>query len=452
MAQPCRAGSSQFWAVSTGPLCGASQVCEPDACYKPSHPQATALYRLLESLYDRVKLLWEEQYEARYGYWRGLVDEAVARYLDCGVLECGFARIFCDACRHEFLVAFSCKGRGLCPSCAAKRGAELALFLQDEVLAPVDHVQWVFTLPKMLRPCFLYDRELLGELCRAAYETVFELMAAAVPPDVRVRPGLVAVVQTFSSELRWNPHIHALASRGAWDEQGRWIPLSQIDTRAAELMFRHKVLRFLLNAGRIDEHRVALLLSWTHHTGFSVDNSVTLEHEDGHALQRLTRYLMRAPVSLNRLSWDEKAEEVHYRSRRGHDNPSGHTRSEERFDPLDFVARVLMHIPAPRLHSIRYYGYYASVVRARRRREACPEANETSPESGESGADFQVPAKRELSRRWADLIRRTYQVDPLSCPRCGQPMRILSFITQRPVILRILRHLGLLPQPKGHPP
>ena len=60
-------------------------------------------------------------------------------------------------------MAFSCRGRGLCPSCGAKRAAELAAFLIDEVVEDVGHAQWVFTVPKMLRVYFLYHRELLGE-------------------------------------------------------------------------------------------------------------------------------------------------------------------------------------------------------------------------------------------------------------------------------------------------
>jgi hypothetical protein len=430
---------------------GQSGVSESAACYRRRRPEASVLYRLLESLYESVKLLWEERFEARCGFWRGLVDAAVARYLDCGVLECGFARVFCDACRYELLVAFSCKGRGLCPSCAAKRGAELAFFLQDEVLAPVRHVQWVFTIPKMLRPYFLHKRELLGELCRAAYETVSELMSAAALTERRLRPGFVAVVQTFNSDLRWNPHIHALVSTGAWSDEGDWIELEGIDARTAELLFRHKVLSLLQKAELIDQRRVELLMSWHHHTGFSVDNSVSVGPEDSHALERLTRYLMRAPVSLKRLSWDEQAGQVHYASRRGHDDPRNASRDDELYDPLELIARVLMHVPEPRRHLVRYFGNYASVVRARQRSEADSGSDVASVEQGEPDSDFEVATRRELRRRWASLIRRIYEVDPLTCQRCGQAMRILSFITERPVVLRILRHLELMPDARGHP-
>jgi Transposase zinc-binding domain/Protein of unknown function (DUF4011) len=79
------------------------------------------------------------RFERRYGFWRGLLDGVVARYLDCGIFERGFARIRCPDCATEYLLAFSCKGRGLCPSCGAKRAAEFAAFLKDEVAADIGH-------------------------------------------------------------------------------------------------------------------------------------------------------------------------------------------------------------------------------------------------------------------------------------------------------------------------
>ena len=76
---------------------------------------------------------------------RSLVDEVVASYLACDLWQGGFARV------------------------------------QDEVVKQVGHAQGVFTIPMMLRIYFLHHRELLGALSLAAYETVKELMAAAVP-------------------------------------------------------------------------------------------------------------------------------------------------------------------------------------------------------------------------------------------------------------------------------
>lgn len=188
--------------------------------------RATSLYQLLDTYYERLKGSWEERFERRYGFWRGFYDTAVMKYLDCGLFEPGFARAVCPKCRFEFLVAFSCKGRGLCPSCGlpsealakegAKRAAIFSSLLHERILADVAHAQWVFSLPKMLRVYFLFHRELLGEFARLAFETVREMMASAVDEPV-ARPGMVAVIQTFGSSLKWNPHIHAIVSRGLWD-------------------------------------------------------------------------------------------------------------------------------------------------------------------------------------------------------------------------------------------
>jgi hypothetical protein len=83
----------------------------------------------------------------------------------------------------------------------------------------------------------------------------------------------------------------------------------------------------------------------------------------------------------------------------------------------------------------RYYGYYANRVRgARKRRGAVPDEPPPIAEP--------VPlALREARRRWAELLRQIYEVDPLRCPACGAEMRIVALITQRAVIDRILNHL-----------
>jgi Putative transposase/Transposase zinc-binding domain len=196
--------------------------------------------------------------------------------------------------------AFSCKGRGLCPSCGAKRAAEFAAFLQDEVVADVGHAQWVFTVPKLLRPYFMHHRELLGPLCTAAWQTVRELMAVAAGEEQGLRPGMVAVVQTFGDQLNLHPHVHALVTRGGWTASGEWVPVPYVDPSAAEQLFRHKVIRLLQREGLLDEDRTRLLLSW-HHSGFSVHNLVTVPAGDGGALEALARYCLRNPVSLARL-------------------------------------------------------------------------------------------------------------------------------------------------------
>jgi hypothetical protein len=363
----------------------------------------------------------------------------VRRYLDCGLFENGFARIRCPECSEEYLLAFSCKTRELCPSCAAKRSAATAVLLAEDVLADVAHAQWVFVIPKMLRPYFLHHRELLGGLARSAWETVLELMIDAVG-DETFRPGMVTVIQTAGDLGSWHPHVHAMVSRGGWSKGGEWIPVAFVDERSAELLFRHKAMRLLQDEGLLSEERARLLLSWRH-TGFSVHNRVRVEPEDGEAVERLARYIMRPPISLERMSWDGEGE-VRYRRKRGHGSSGAPVEPVETFDPLEFLARVIMHIPEPRRHLVRYSGWYSNVSRGRRGKEEA-EAERVAAVGVGASRDERDRTRdaRALRRSWAQLIKRIYEVDPLVCPSCGAEMKVLAFITEHEVVDKILRHL-----------
>ena len=73
------------------------------------------------------------------------------RYLACGVLAQGFCRVRCTSCAKEMVVAFSCKGRGLCPSCNGRRAEETALHLVERVLPRARYRQWTLSMPLRVR-------------------------------------------------------------------------------------------------------------------------------------------------------------------------------------------------------------------------------------------------------------------------------------------------------------
>ncbi len=98
-------------------------------CEKNERPQdleyAERLATFLESgKPDSFLKAYESRFEREYGYLRPIVEEVVDKYLDCGNPKCGFARIKCSGCGREKLLMFSCKTRGFCPSCHAKRREE----------------------------------------------------------------------------------------------------------------------------------------------------------------------------------------------------------------------------------------------------------------------------------------------------------------------------------------
>ena len=109
---------------------------------------------------------------------------------------------------------------------------------------------------------------------------------------------------------------------------------------------------------------------------------------------------------------------------------------------MHFVARVLAHLPDPRRHLVHYYGAYSNVARGNAK--ANGHAAKAQPLTPGPGGEPPPPspALAAMRRRWAQLIRRIYQVDPLVCPRCRGVMRVVSFITQPRLIRRILEHLA----------
>lgn len=142
--------------------------------YLPRQNHQSAIYRLVFHYHEQLVSLWESCFHQRYGLLRPVVESAFRAYLDCGVYERGCVRIRCPDCAHELYLAFSCKRRGICASCAAKRGVIFGEKLPMEVLAPVPHQHVVFTIPKRIRPYFLHDRTLLGILFRAAWRALQE--------------------------------------------------------------------------------------------------------------------------------------------------------------------------------------------------------------------------------------------------------------------------------------
>src|SRR3972149_11451511 len=84
--------------------------------YRPRTPQSTSFYQLVQDHGECLKNAYPDQYEQQFGYYRPIIEKVFFRYLDCGILRCGFARIRCDHCHSEYLLPFSCKTRTFCPS------------------------------------------------------------------------------------------------------------------------------------------------------------------------------------------------------------------------------------------------------------------------------------------------------------------------------------------------
>ncbi len=79
------------------------------------------------------------------------VEKEFRSFLKCGILIYGFARAHCSNCGYDFLVAFSCKSRGFCPSCNTRRMVETAAYLTNQVFPKVLIRQWVLSFLKSIK-------------------------------------------------------------------------------------------------------------------------------------------------------------------------------------------------------------------------------------------------------------------------------------------------------------
>lgn len=423
-------------ATRAAPAPGSTPACTRPRPYAPRRPQASPLYRVLADHFETLVRVHEERYERTHGPLRAVVSEVVGRFLDCGLLEHGFARVRCAACRAEFLVAFRCKGRGFCPSCQARRVAEWSLWLGEALLAAVPHRHVVLTVPKRLRAYFLYDRRRLGLLSRTAYRTLSAYLGGALGERDAV-PGVVSLAQSFGSAAHWHPHLHLVVTDGGFRRDGSFVAMPLHEPPVLAEAWRRAVLALFVRQGWLEQDAAAAMLAWPH-SGFGAHMGPAIVADDRAAVLRVARYGARAPVAESRLRYDAERAEVELAS----DASGGPYAGVHRFAALEFVARLVDHIPGRGEVRVRYYGAYASRRRGWWRRRGVVLAGAPPTEASEVERGPEVwPALKARRRRWAELLRRVFEVDVTVCPRCGGAMRILAFVTEPAAVRRILAHL-----------
>ncbi len=198
------------------------------------------------------------------------------------------------------------------------------------------------------------------------------------------------------------------------------------------------MLGLLVRREAIDPALAGQMLSWSH-SGFSVHNRVRVAAGDAEGRKSLAGYMLRAPFSLEKMSYDADRGAVIYRSRL-------HATLKRNFQAMpgvEWLELLCKHIPDRNEHMVRFYGRYSSRTRG---------AEHERPDTDEPEAEVSTPARQAAKAAWAKLIRKVYEVDPLECPKCGAQMRVIALIEDPAVIERILTWLGLWePRQPGGP-
>ena len=476
-------------------------------CYNPRHPERTLLYQAVAEHYETwLELASAGQFDGQGDHHapKPYVRKAFEKYLECGIFAHGFARARCDDCGHDILVAFSCKGRGVCPSCTTRRMAETAAHLTDHVFPRLPVRQWVLSVPKRLRYFMQRDGAVLGMVLRIFLRVIEQTLQANSPGAASVDKaalhiGAVAFIHRFGSSLNEHVHLHVCAVDGVFVEvagegdadahaQARaqacapgviFHPATGVDADTlaqVQASLRKRILRAFVGRGLLEGFEAKEMLAYRH-SGFSVDTSVCIAAHDRAGLERLLRYCARPPFALARLR--KAGSELVYRCAKQHSEPGGNPHGkrgakadEITLTPLELIDRIAALVPPPRTHRHRYFGvlaphspHRAAVTEMAQSTAEQPvqlaqvQTEPASTDAGEGalGAGNPLPtqaepvqpvsAKRPAHYLWAVLIARIYGVFPLLCPLCGGQMRVIAFITYSADIRQILDYIGVETEP-----
>ncbi len=256
-------------------------------------------------------------------------------------------------------------------------------------------------------------------------------------------PGVVMAIQTFGEYPdRFHPHLHALVSDGLFRQSGAFYVMPKSALKFLEEIFRAKVLAMLKAEGKIGDETIRKLLGWKH-SGFNVHNGVRIKRSDEEGRERLSRYILRNTFSIEKMTFVEETGHVIYQAKMTYGK---NRKNFEVYKADAFIAAITQHIPQKSFQMIRYYGWYSNRSRGMRLKQGIQRPGDKSPESDAAFEIIDVTEyqpKKIPSKTWRECIKKIYEVDPLCCPNCGGGMKIVSFITDHPVIRQILEHLGL---------
>jgi len=363
---------------------------------------------------------------------------AFEKFVECGVMRYGVVRFRCPECGRDLFVAFSCKRRGLCPSCDAKRSAIVTAGVMDRLLPPGPYRQWVLAVPKRLRYFINRSSTLAGQLSKLLAREIDRFMAK----NNGGAPSQLHFIQRFGGALNLHPHVHAVVSDGVFDVRTNAVGLKALSftrmsaptakqTAAIIERIRKKLIRRIYRTGRLPPEAAADMLTWKN-SGFSLHTEVCIENRDRDGLERLLGYCSRPGMSQARVIYSAKTNTVIYRT-----EPKAGKSELLTMTPLEFMRRWGLLMPPPNKNLIRYYGALAPRSPLRKLLVA-----KAVKETDRVALQEKVDKLKKKANSWAACLARVFEVFPLVCPKCKIEMKPVAVILNDKELVRLLTHLG----------
>jgi len=329
--------------------------------------------------------------------------ENIDKMIHCGDPSFGGAMYGCPHCGNLKFVPFRCHSR-FCPTCGNKYAMERTTSMSFK-LVNVTHRHCVFTIDKSLREFFLKDRSLLDCLFHSA-NSVITRMFYKMNKSKNFTPGFIMVLHTFGRDLKWNPHIHCLISEGGYSDDGVWRNVKHFDYTFLRNAFRTALLNEMESKIGSSFKKVKAKCYREHQQGFYVYAKPNL-CDPRIVVKYIGRYLGRPVIATSRIDkYDGEMVTFHYNR---HEDEQY---IEETIPAMEFIQRLIHHIPEKHFKMIRYGGIYA------RHREIDSKLYRAISKS-----------KHHIYHsfnQWRTAILSSFGYDPLVCPDCQHRMEFLE--------------------------
>lgn len=278
----------------------------------------------------------------------------------------GGKKLECTKCNQEHYIYYSC-GHSRCSICQSIKREQWMDKMSNELLK-VPYVHLVTTMPKAFRGLARRnEKQMYNLLFRVTAKLVKEI--SSNPAHLGANSGMISILHTFGSDMKYHVHVHSLLTFGGIDKAGNWTYPKHKKRlcRNSKLRERFKQI-FLRELNNLFNKKLL-----TYHSGYSelVDKikdkqwSVFVTHptmETKTIEQYLARYINRIAVTNSRLDYIKSNNKVHliYNDYKNQEEGKPAPKEIEVLQPLAFLNQLLMHLPPPYFQRTRRYGIHAN--------------------------------------------------------------------------------------------
>lgn len=339
---------------------------------------------------------------------RPAIMKAINSIILCERHDLGHSLYECPHCQNFTFVWHTCKSR-FCNKCGIRYARQLSDSIASK-LFDCPHRHNVFTVPEPLRPYSQKDRSLLHELFGAVEDTLHYVIRKAGTKQDELIPCAVLTLHTFGRPLHWIPHIHVLLAQGGVRKCGSFKPLKHIHYDSLRFSFQKQLLdRMAAKLDSAEFKKVKNQCYRDYSDGFYVYCPPSPHKTTQDDVDYIIRYAGRPVIAQSRIEdydYDLNFVWWHYIDHQ----------TKERVDvfdsTVDFMKKLMIHIPDENFKMVRYLGAYTS---RKKKLSACIRKT--------------LSKAREWIRKkltsYREFRKESTGIDPLLCS-CGHVMEFVE--------------------------